>query len=236
MLGYALLDWDNTLHNGFTIVKWMKYLSSKQIIKQEHYSKLLEQMKLYGGGKISYKQLNNNATLVYANALVGISVSIVKHAACNFCLCDKDIFSFTRHMLRFLKENGIETIIISGSPQVLLLEYSKFLRVDAVFGMVIEIKEGCYTGNIKSDYGAEKSKIVQDICNTKGSKPLFALGDSEADIPMIESARYGCFVNNQTGGITYDNKLIGFTSSIIEVMKNMGLATMKYKENEVILK
>lgn len=236
MFGYALLDWDNTLHKGFTIVNWMKYLCEKQIIKQKHYDELLEQMKLYGGDKISYGQLNDKVALIYAKSLIGISVPVIKNAAHDFCLRDKDIYSFTRNMVRILKENRIEILIISGSPQMLLLEYSKLLGVDAVYGLIIERKEGYYTGNIKRNYGAEKSKIVQEISATKGIGPIFALGDSEADAPMIKSAKYGCFVNNQTGSITYNNKLIGFTSSIVEVMKNIGLATMKYVENEVILK
>lgn len=223
MIKYALFDWDNTLRKGFTISSWMQYLSEKQIISKEYYSDFLCQFELYDNHKIDYRQLSDNTTYIYAYAITGKNVFEIENMAQDFCINDQAIFPFADKLLKKFRENNIEIIIISGTPQLLLNHYSRLLGFDEAYGMDIGVTADCFVNVIQKNYGVYKEEIVKNICECKGQLPIFALGDSIADAPLIDKATYGCYIDKKTGVISLDEKNIGYISSAYETILNLGL-------------
>lgn len=219
MKKYALFDWDNTLRKGFTITAWMKYLYDRGVIEEKYYFDLLNQFELCKSNRISYRKLSYNTTSVYANAILGVQFSCLEKMGQEFCCNDTFIFPFTYQLFDCLHKNEIEIIIISGSPQMLLVEYAKLLGIDEVYGMLIEAKDNYFTGIISQDYGMNKQKIVQIICESKGCMPILALGDSAADEPMLSAAEYSGIVDKASGNILFDDKTIGSVFSAKELIE-----------------
>ena len=215
MKKYALFDWDNTLRKGFTITAWMEYLYDRGVIEEKYYFDLLNQFELCKSNRISYRKLSYNTTSVYANA----QFSCLEKMGQEFCCNDTFIFPFTYQLFDCLHKNEIEIIIISGSPQMLLVEYAKLLGIDEVYGMLIEAKDDYFTGIISQDYGMNKQKIVQIICESKGCMPILALGDSSADEPMLSAAEYSGIVDKASGNILFDDKIIGSVFSAKELIE-----------------
>lgn len=205
---YALFDWDNTLRGGFTITSWVEYLNANHVVSSDRYSDLLLQFDLHKKAKITYEELSNFTTQIYAKAIKGISVAELDHLALEFCLQDKAVFPFTSRLLSTLHSAGIETIVVSGSPQVVLFQYAKMFEITETYGMEIESKFGLYTGVPKQDYGSQKSSIVNTILRKRAHSPLFAFGDSLADMPLLEAAQYGYLISDKGKNALYDGSKI----------------------------
>lgn len=223
MIKYAVLDWDNTLRKGFTIMAWMEYLYARRIVSDEHYSDFLSQFEAYNRHMLGYCQLSDNTTAIYAKAIAGKNALDIENAGREFCTCDCDVFPFVSCLFHSFQVNGIKIIVISGTPQMLLEQYSGLLGIDEVYGLVVGVKKGYYTGVVEKDYGAYKSEIIKEICAAKGGNPIFALGDSIADEPLINAAQYGCYIDKDTGNISFGEKTIGSISSACEAIEKLGL-------------
>lgn len=218
---YALLDWDNTLRKGFTIISWTKYLCDKKAIREETYGKLLRQFELYKAKEISYEQLATSTTEVYAQALVGVDLNSIENLAHNFYLEDTDVFSYTNKLFDLFKEKKIDSIIISGSPKIVLSQYAKHFGFSEIYGMDIEVLDGRYTGVVNQDYGAEKFQIVKQICHNRNNTPLISFGDSGVDDPLLKVAKYGYFIDRKEEMIKLNGLEIAPLSSMDVVIKNM---------------
>ncbi|MEY8395133.1 HAD-IB family phosphatase [Lachnospiraceae bacterium 45-P1] len=218
---YALLDWDNTLRKGFTITSWTEYLCAQNAIEGDTYSRIMKQFELHCSQKISYAQLASTTTEIYARALTGIKLCTVEKLACSFLQEDDAVFPFVNKLFCFFKRNQIDTIIVSGAPQIVLLQYAKQFGIDEIHGMDIEISDGRYTGEVTQDYGAEKAQIVKEICNNRNSAPLIAFGDSDADMPLLKAAKYGYFLDRKKEMIILNSQETAPLSSIDTIIKKM---------------
>lgn len=218
---YALLDWDNTLRKGFTITSWTKYLCDREAIDKEAYDKLLKQFELHQTKRISYKQLATSTTEIYAQALSGAQLGLIKKLAHSFSREDTDVLPFTDKLFDSFMERKIETIIISGSPQIVLSQYAKRLGFSEIYGMDVEVVNGQYTGKVMQDFGAEKKCIVKDICHSRKKMPLIAFGDSTSDEPLLSAAKYGYLLDWKNKTILLNGHEIAPLSSIDIVIENL---------------
>jgi phosphoserine phosphatase len=84
------------------------------------------------------------------------------------------------------------TIIISGAPEFIIKAYISRFSIYEVFASKLkEDKNGIYTGEVSSNYGYDKGKVIDklsNICYKK--KPLIAFGDSISDKEMLEKAKF----------------------------------------------
>lgn len=224
---YALLDWDNTLRKGFTIISWTKYLCDKKAIREETYGKLLRQFELHKAKKISYEQLATSTTESYAQALIGVDLHFIENLARSFCMEDKDVFLYTNKLFDLFKGRGIDAVIISGSPQIVLLQYAKCFGFSEIYGMDVEVVDGKYTGKVKQDFGAEKNLIVSEICHNRKSMPLIAFGDSISDKPLLSAAKYGYLFDWERKIIVLNGHEIAPLTSIDAVIENLSLASLE---------
>lgn len=102
------------------------------------------------------------------------------------------VYRFTRDFIKRLKKEGYLIVAISGSPDYIVKMFAKYMKFDAAFGQVLEVKNGHFTGNILNrDTIDNKEKVLKKfIGESKLSidvKRSIAVGDSEGDIPMLEA-------------------------------------------------
>lgn len=225
MTEYVLLDWDNTLRKGFTIKAWMEYLYENRFVSNEHYFGFLSQFEAYDNHMLDYHQLSTNSTAIYAKSIAGKNVMDIKNAGRDFCIHDGGVFPFVKSLFHSFQTNKIEIIVISGTPEMLLENYASLLGIDEVYGLTVRARGNFYTDFVERDYGACKSEIVKKICEEKGGNPIFAMGDSIADEPLISTAQYGCYIDKDTGFISLNEKVIGSVSTACEVVKKLGICS-----------
>jgi len=84
-----------------------------------------------------------------------------------------------------------KTVAVTGAPFHLMFELNNIFNFDKIYGTTFEVKDYIYTGKIKKDrsIASEKRKVIKNYIskNNINLKKSFAFGDTEQDIPLLES-------------------------------------------------
>ena len=195
----AVLDWDGTLRRGFTIKTWIRFLVKENLFDSEVEIKLLEFFNDYECGKLNHDSLADATANFYAQSLKDTREDDILLAAYKFLNEDKTLlYPFTIPLTSFLKDNNIDIIVISGAPAEVIRAQQKKLKIDRVFALECETKNGIYTGSVRVNTGisSEKSKVISYIKSIQKYNFYLAMGNSNSDIPMLEAAPVNAIVNN----------------------------------------
>jgi phosphoserine phosphatase len=197
----ALLDWDNSLHEGWTLVPWAEFLSHEGYLNDNGAlpEKLRELLSAYPA-RASHDELAVQTSEMYAQAISNMPRSALLDAARRF-VSDPRRFRprpWTDSFLRGLRDLGIAPVIISGAPAEVLAAWVTPRKdfIAACFGLdapnaasaalsneFIPILAG--TGNPATTEG--KRKLVDQIRRMK-RRVVLAVGDSASDIALWEAA------------------------------------------------
>jgi phosphoserine phosphatase len=197
----ALLDWDNSLHEGWTLVPWAEFLSRESYIRDDGTlpEKLRELLSAYPA-KASHDELALQTSEVYAQAIGNMPRSAILDAARRFVSDPRRFrpYPWTDSFLRGLHDLGIAPVIISGAPAEVLAAWVAPRKdvVAACFGLdapnaasaalsndFLPVIAG--TGNPATTEG--KKKLVEQIKRMK-RRVVLALGDSASDTALWEAA------------------------------------------------
>ena len=210
---YALLDWDNTLRKGYSIFSWCNFLIEKAIIDETSLHKINSIKQNYENGLISHDDFAKTACEIFVNYLQGISVKMIAELEKEFIgIFKKDLFSFSEGILNCLENNDYKIIIVSGAPKSLIKQCVAENKNIEVFGLEFEENNNKYTGLVKTNYGFNKSEIV-DLLIAKYGKPSIAFGDSSSDIYMLSEAEKSVLiVSDQTKTALYEADMLIYES------------------------
>lgn len=116
----------------------------------------------------------------------------------------KRVYRYTRDLITELKSKGYYTVAISQSPKTILDQFCTQYGFDKVYGRMYEIgPQDRFTGQITDVHLIEnKANIVRRVFehnqNLTPEKSI-AVGDTEGDIPLLESvAQPICFNPNDS--------------------------------------
>jgi HAD superfamily hydrolase (TIGR01490 family) len=96
-------------------------------------------------------------------------------------------FTYTRDLIKDLKEKGYTLIAISGSQDQIIQKLAKHHGFDIAVGATMEQIDGKYSGKITTPI-FDKAKALQQIIDEHGltTKDSYGVGDSKSDVPMLE--------------------------------------------------
>lgn len=115
----------------------------------------------------------------------------------------KHVYRYTRDYLQSLKDEGYMLIAISQSPKTVLDEFCRQYGFDKVYGRMYEIgPSDCFTGEVIDEHLIEnKANIVKRVFDRHPELTRdgsIAIGDTDGDIPLLESVDQPvCFNPNQ---------------------------------------
>lgn len=151
------------------------------------------------------------------NFLKGISSKEIKEKL------DKENYlrKGTKKLFEYLKNNNFITILCSGNITPVLNYYKDILRIDYVFGtnpimknnQIDYIDETCFKSK---DFKYELCKSIIEELNIKNEN-IYAIGDSLADIKMLELAKHKFTVDPKGGIENYADIII--KESLEEIIK-----------------
>lgn len=121
----------------------------------------------------------------------------------------KRVYRHTRDFIAELKKDNYFVVAISQSPKAILDEFCHAYGFDKVYGRIYDIgPTDCFTGEVIDEHIIQnKANIIKRIFENEDVTPegSVAVGDTEGDIPMLESvARPICFNPNKA---LYDHAL-----------------------------
>lgn len=183
----ALLDWDNCLHRGITLLPWAEALRDAGLFPQRLAVAIADLIAGYQASEVPYEEMAARAPVLYAEGLAGVRVEDVYRCASEFVKADKErLWPGTSILLEGMREAGIATVVISGAPGEILENYSLHLSIDCYRGLGLESARDTYTGAllVNTAIGATKAALAPRY----GAPVVLAAGDSDADRPMLELA------------------------------------------------
>lgn len=203
----ALLDWDNSLHDGWTLVRWTEFLNREKILGDGGAlaRKLAELLRAYPA-KASHDELAVQTSEVYAQALEGIATSTIADAAQRF-VSDPRCFRPYRWADTFLHglcDLGVAPIIISGAPAEVLAAWATPREefVAACFGLDAPHAASAalssqylavLPGTVNPATTEGKRQLVDQLKRLK-RRVVLAVGDSESDLALWEAAENHIYV------------------------------------------
>jgi phosphoserine phosphatase len=195
----ALLDWDNTLHDGWTLDPWVRYLVDQGVapdsLRTEGQQLTLDYLEGRLGG---HSDLAHRANTLYASATAGWAVPDVA-ALVGPYLADVDgplVYPFVPDLLAWLVEHDIEPVVVTGAPAPLVTAYVG-PRGGRVVGFTVAEADGRYTGVVGRNPGTgrEKARVVAEL-EGDGCVVVLGAGDSESDLPLLRAAPRQLVVGN----------------------------------------
>ncbi len=195
----ALLDWDGSLHRGLTLRSWTLYLSERDLLPQAIADAIEERFSAHEEGDFPYSRLTRETPELYARGLQGVSQAELRAYARSYVEQDaRALFPFSRELLESLVERGIETLVISGSPNETLAVHQEVLPLSRQWGITVGVRDGRYTGELELNPAEQSAKERVVSTAADGASVVLAIGDSEADLPMLELAESRIVVDNDS--------------------------------------
>lgn len=186
----ALFDWDGTLHQRATIRAFAGFLVERGLLDEAVDDEMEVAYLEYQSGVSTHDVLVERVVGAYAAAMAGHAVGAIEEQAEAFVQVDaRSLRPFAVGLLERVARMGIEPIIISGSPEVVLRHHALRLPIRQLFGVLLDEREGRYVGTVAHNTGLarEKAATVRAIA---ASRPVvLALGDSRSDLPLLHAAR-----------------------------------------------
>ena len=194
----ALLDWDNSLHRGLTLRDWTHYLGDRDVLPDATVEGIEERYAAYDRDELPYRRLATETPDLYARGLEGVRQAEVQGHARLYVERDRrNLFAFARPLLQGLVDRGIEPFIISGSPIETLSVHQEQLPIGRLCGITLVVRDGRYTGELELNPAEQTAKDEVISTAVTDARVMLAIGDSEADIPMLEMAEARIVVDNE---------------------------------------
>ncbi len=193
----ALLDWDGSLHAGFTIVAWARFLAEGGIFDSGAADAMAGLVGEYDTGQVPYRVLSESLPSLYAAGLAGRRHDDVHRAAETFVAVDAGrLFGFTRWLLAALRAAELRTVVVSGCPVEPLLAYRRMLLLDDVQALTVATgADGIYVDGLALDPATAEGKAA--VVDALGPVPVaVAVGDSGTDLPLLAAAELRIVVDN----------------------------------------
>ena len=193
----ALLDWDGSLHRGLTLRSWTHYLREREVLPAAIADAIEERFTVYDEGALPYRRLATETPQLYAVGLEGVRESELQAHARAYVEEDaREVFAFTAVLLDSLVEREIETLVISGSPVETLALHQERLAIRRRWAIEVAVRDGRYTGELEFNPAEQTAKESVISTAVEGARVALAVGDSEADLPMLEMAEARIVVDN----------------------------------------
>jgi phosphoserine phosphatase len=188
----ALLDWDGTLRDGWTLPGWLDVLSGATDLRRTFEADAQE----YATGEISHDALVLQAQDLYLEALRPHDPDSVRKIATEFVAHDRGhLRPFAVHLLEQLHRLGLNPTVISGAPLFVLREYATFLPLKDVWGLDVTYDGQKWEAGRNTGLSVVKASIVREL--TEAHRVLVAFGDSQSDVPLLDAAELPVVVGSK---------------------------------------
>ena len=189
MIG-AFFDIDGTICRNSLLTEHFKKMIKYELIDSlEYEEKVRDTYMLWAERVGDYDGYLLKLTETYVNAMTGISEKdndIVSDQVMK--LKGNRVYSYTRKMIQWHKEQGHLVIFISGSPDFLVSRMAKKWGADDFCGSIFHVKDGVLSGEISPMWDSvNKMKSIDMFCKKYNIdlKESYAYGDTHGDYSML---------------------------------------------------
>ncbi|MDZ7786242.1 MAG: HAD family phosphatase [Candidatus Saccharibacteria bacterium] len=189
---FAVFDIDGT------IVRWQLFHAlSDALIRSGHFKE--KDFRAAKDARMAWKRrTGRDAYDTYENTLVRAYEGAIRRVPRDeflkvmdeaFDEYKRQTYTYTRNLIRKLRKEGYLLFAISASPQEIVKRFAAFYGFDDFGGSVYQHKNNYFTGENTVLKREEKPRLLRELVKKhEGTfSESYAVGDSESDIPMLET-------------------------------------------------
>jgi len=200
----AFFDIDGTVFRSSLLIELVNTLIAEKVFPAEAEEDFREARELWKNRDGEYTAYVNAVVTTFIKNIKGIHYGeladigrqvVAKHR--------RRVYRYTRDLISNLKDDNYYLIAISQSPKTVLDDFCLEYGFDKVYGRLYEIgPQDRFTGVSMNEHLIDnKANIVKRILERNSDLTLedsLAVGDTESDIPLLESVTFPiCFNPNE---------------------------------------
>lgn len=172
------------------LLRWSEFLQQQGVGDHKIWQDMRAVFLEYRGGVCSYELAARRIPELYCRSLAGLKPDATTSMASLFQMRDcTSLFPFVRPLCVALSSCGVEIVIVSGAPQVVLDAYKVDLPIGRCWGVAGEVLHGRYTGEVEENAAGSSRKEEIARLEGAGGVVVLAIGDAEPDLPLLRCAR-----------------------------------------------
>ena len=200
----AFFDIDGTVFRSSLLVELVEELIREEVFPAEAYDHFRAAHAAWRNREGSYEAYIATVIDAYMEHIKGVHYGTFADVGRRVVsVQQKQVYRYTRDLIKKLKADGYHLVAISQSPKTVLDEFCRQYGFDKVYGRMYEIgPQDRFTGEVTQEHLIEnKANIVArgfelDIQVTKEGS--VAVGDSDGDIPLLSAVEKPiCFNPNK---------------------------------------
>lgn len=197
----AFFDIDGTLYREGLITEIFKKLIKYEIIEMDKwYSEVKPEFENWDKRQGDYDNYLLKMLEIYIQSVKGLHRIQMEFIAKNIINQKGDrVYTFTRDKIKWHKEQGHKVIIISGSPNELIVQMAAKYGFDDYIGTIYLLDDNdTYTGEVIPMWDSNSKKKAIERFVKKYELDLdksYAYGDSSGDVNMLEMVGFPTCVN-----------------------------------------
>jgi len=198
----AFFDIDGTVFRSSLFIELIEKLITEEVFPANACEEYQDVYNSWLNREGSYEDYIEAMIGTFYNHIKGVHYGIVADLGKEvLSLHSKRVYRYTRDLIKALKADNYYVVAISQSPKAILDGFCKEYGFDKVYGRMYEIgPTDCFTGVVIDEHIIQnKANIIKRVFEKEEVTPegSVAVGDTEGDIPMLESvARPICFNPN----------------------------------------
>lgn len=188
----AIFDIDGTIFRSSLMIELINGLIDEGIFPKRAHKELDADYIAWSNRKGSYVAYVKKVQELHIKYIKGCNEAEVKKAARKVVKWEKDrVYTFTRDLIKQLKEQGYFLVAISNSPNYIVSMFATHMNFDMSIGRAYEVRNGVFTGAaIERELWNNKASILEKFTDETqlefDLKRSLAVGDTETDIPLLE--------------------------------------------------
>jgi HAD superfamily hydrolase (TIGR01490 family) len=200
----AFFDIDGTVFRSSLLVELVEQLINEEVFPPEAALQYESELQAWRAREGEYEAYIEAVIATFLHHIKGVHyatfVEIGKHIVAQQ---SKHVYRYTRDLIVELKQQNYYLVAISQSPKTILDEFCMQYGFDKVYGRFYEIgPQDRFTGVVIDEHLIKnKANIVNRVFDRNAAlsrKHSLAVGDTEGDIPLLESVEQPiCFNPNE---------------------------------------
>ncbi len=188
---FSFFDWDGTLFLGApAIIEAERYFSREQAADPAAAERAFERWLEHERSMGPRAKLNDMLIARYRGRSVQQVEATAERFAREICSTGLALNADAARLMRVLRDEGLEPVIVTGSPSVVVRPMAARLGVRHVLGADLIHHDGIFDGTYRlpQTIGPGKAVAISQFLALAGSdEPDCAgCGDHESDVPMLE--------------------------------------------------
>ena len=198
----AFFDIDGTVFRSSLFIELIEKLIAEGVFPPEARAEYMESYQSWLNREGGYEDYIGAMIQTFYSHIKGVQYRAVADLGKEVVAThSKRVYRYTRDFIATLKEEDYYIVAISQSPKAILDDFCKEYGFDKVYGRMYETgPTDCFTGVVLDEHIIQnKANIIKRVFEKEEVTPegSVAVGDTEGDIPMLESvARPVCFNPN----------------------------------------